>query len=300
MAGDNRITTSIRAIIRPSCFPPRYSRETVNSTGVFLMTRTRILWIAIGVLVLLIAAFLIPGSPLYITRVHKPEPGDQVEGKSKSYWMENLNSPDRTIRLDAIRAMGQFGASARDATPTLAKIMLEDSEPAFRNEAALALGKMIVPEAVPALAQALEDPEASVRINACFALSRLRKEARPALQALVKALNAKENDTNAKTFHFTIQEMAALSIGRATAGTPDGVPVLIEALSTASSIPMRRAIARAFGEIGAEARPAVPHLRKLLKDSNRSLKEAAEEALQAIGADPKEDKEPTKATGNVP
>src|ERR1700719_3359450 len=114
--------------------------------------------------------------------------------------------------------------------------------------------------AVPAFAQALEGREPLIRRNACVVVSRLGKDALPVLPALIKALKDKDNDTNANMFHFTIQEMAALSIGRATAGTAEGVPVLLEALSSATKPDMRRYLARALGEVGPEARSAIPAL----------------------------------------
>ncbi len=262
------------------------------------MTKTRVKWLLLILIILTSAALLIPGSPFYLTKVRKPAQ-KEYEGHSKSYWIENLNNPDPSIRLDAIRAMGQYGPEASETVPALTKFMLEDSDRLVRNEAALALSKMHAPSAVPAFAQALEDKEPIVRLNACLALSRLRKEARPALTALIKALRDKDNDTNAKTFQHTIHEIAALAIGRATAGTADGVPILLESLSYPRSPDMRRAVARALGEIGPEARSAVPQLRLLQKDTVPFVREAATEAIEAIGVDKQHEVSDTD-TGNIP
>src|SRR5207244_6799070 len=48
--------------------------------------------------------------------------------------------------------------------------------------------------------------------------------------ALIPALKDKANQTNLNTFLFTIQHQVALALGKASAGTAQGVPPLMEAL----------------------------------------------------------------------
>jgi HEAT repeat protein len=137
--------------------------------------------------------------------------------------------------------------------------------------------------AVSELGEALEDDEPFVRVNAAMTLYRLGDESRPAISALIKAVEDETNRTKSPpVFHFTIQELSALALGRATAGTSEGVPVLMSALNTATTVRMRIAAARALGDIGAEARPAIPQLRALRKDKDGDLREAVETALEKI------------------
>jgi HEAT repeat protein len=247
-----------------------------------LWTR-RTLWAAFGAATLAVFALLIPASPLYLWRLFPPRA--QYLGHSAGYWMDRLDSPNGKSRLLAIHALGALGPDAGEAVPTLADIMVKDGSRRVRIEAALALMKMCPASraAVPALAQALTDKEPLVRMDAAIALVRLGPEARPAVPALAQALRDGDNNTNAKKFLFTIQEMAAVALGPASAGTADGVPALREALAAADTDSMRIAAARALGAVGAEARPAAPQLRALLRSASVELRQTAADSLRQIG-----------------
>jgi HEAT repeat protein len=227
---------------------------------------------------------LIPVSPAYLPSllVHYSH---YYDGHSLGYWVRALNRPDAELRRRAIFALGAIGPDAAEAVPALAAIVTEDPDRNARHQAALALAKMAPASApaVPALAQALDrDKESAVRMNAAIALFELGLQARSAVPVLIKALRRRANRTNLATFPFTIQEMAALALGRATAGTPDGVAALIEALESAGTPSKRLVVARALGEVGAPARSAEPGLRTLLGDDSVEIREAAAEALRKI------------------
>src|SRR4029079_16691675 len=108
---------------------------------------------------------------------------------------------------------------------------VHDPDIDLRARAAMALSKMGhgTKEVVPALAQALKDPEPLVRMNAAHALLRLGPDARPAAPALIEALRDDRNRVKADMFQDTIQEIVAVALGKATAGTDEGVQPLIEA-----------------------------------------------------------------------
>ncbi len=230
---------------------------------------------------------LIPASPAYLPAllVHYSHYQD---GHSLGYWLRALDRPDLAVRRRAVFDLGAIGPDAAEAVPALAAILTDDPDAELRHQAALALVKMSPASeaAVPALARALEqDAVAEVRMDAVIALEGLGTRARPAIPVLIRALKRRANRTNVGTFPFTIQEMAALALGRATAGTTEGVAVLLEALQGARTASKRRLIARALGEVGAPAREAAPRLRALLDDKNREVREAAEEALGKIGGE---------------
>jgi HEAT repeat protein len=231
--------------------------------------------------------FLIPASPAYLPTllVHYSHYQD---GHSLGYWVRALKRPDPAVRRRAVFNLGAIGPDAAEAVPALAEILTEDSDAELRHQAALTLVKMAPASeaAVPALARALEeDAVPAVRMNAVIALDLLGTRARPATPVLIRALQRRANRTNLGTFSFTIQEMAALALGRATAGTTEGVAALTEALEGARTASKRRLVARALGEVGASAREAEPRLRALLADKNREVREAAEEALRKIGGE---------------
>ena len=244
--------------------------------------RRRAVWIVIGVLVVAVVAMLIPGSPVYLPDIMAS--GGQHDGHSTRYWTNALDDPDAETRKSACFALGAIGPQAERAVPKLATIMLEDSDHGVRSEAALALSKMdpASKEAVPQLAKALESESILVRMNAARALFRLKQDARPAVPAMLKAMADDENQTNAGIFTTTVYELVVLALGRATAGTDEAVPVLIDALKKAPRLESRLAAIRALGEVGPAAKSTVPLLKPLLEDKDRNIKEAAHEALLKI------------------
>jgi HEAT repeat protein len=248
------------------------------------MTSRRVLRVVFVLLLMAGTGLLIPASPAYLPSllVHYSHYQD---GHSLGYWVRALDRPDAEVRRRAIFALGAIGPDAAEAVPSLATILTEDPNREARHQAALALAKMAPASAAaaPALAQALDrDNEPAVRMNAAIALFKLGALARPAVPVLLKALRRRGNRTNLATFPFTIQEMVALALGRATAGTTDGVAALTEALAGARTASKRLVVARALGEIGEPARSAELGLRALLADDNAQVREAAEEALRKI------------------
>jgi HEAT repeat protein len=252
------------------------------------MTRSRLLRLSGAVLVLAALAVLVPGSPAYLPDLLRGEEGFQ--GHGVAYWTAALDGPDAEGRGRAAFALGTFGPGAGEAVPRLAVRLREDPDPSVRHQAALALVKLAPASraAVPALAEALDDENPFVRMNAALALFRLREEARPAIPALRHAARYPKNQTDLGTFTFSIQEIATLALGRASAGRPDAVPALTAALNEADTERMKVIVLRALGDVGAAARPAVPQVRDRLHD-RREVRTAAAEALRQItGESPKE------------
>jgi hypothetical protein len=249
------------------------------------MTRRRAWRGAIAGFALAPLVFLIPGSPLYLATLF--DSSGTYNGHSIRYWTKALDSSDIDVRREAISGLGVAGPDGVDAVPALSAIMLEDPDPRIRASAADALVKMAPASrsAAPALAQAVEDPELHVRMYAGMALFRLHADARPAVSALIRAIKDPNNQTNLDLFPFSIQETMVLALGRASAGTSEAVPSLSAALDGDVPNSLRIAVARAFAEIGVEARPAAPILRLMLNDNSLGVRYVARAALQAIGAE---------------
>jgi hypothetical protein len=240
------------------------------------------LWLVIAFAALAGVAVLHPKSPLYFSALLGKE--GEHDGHSTSYWMREMSSADDETRWHAIFSLGAIGPNAGEAVPALAKVLREHPDGRTRNEAALALSKMAPASksAVPSLADALSDKDYIVRWNAAMALFQLRTEARSAVPALIKAVKDESNKTNLGVFMSTIHEVAALALGRASAGTPDAVPVLLEALKNAERPEARLTLTRALGEVGPEAKPAVPQLRLMCKDIDHWVRESAVDSLRKI------------------
>lgn len=78
--------------------------------------------------------------------------------------------------------------SPKERAQKLMKTLAKDKDPQKRASAAEDLGTMGAWDAVPALAAALEDPSADVRIAATYGLTRLKEHAKDAVPALKKVL----------------------------------------------------------------------------------------------------------------
>jgi HEAT repeat protein len=203
-------------------------------------------------------------------------------GHPTEYWRHELKNKDPHARQEAVFALGSIGSEAEEAVPEVCEL-LKDPSDRVRCDAALALLKMYPASrgTAPALAEVLEDNMPLARINAAITLNRLGHDARPAVPALLKALEDKKNDMWIPGFQITIREAVLQALGRATAGSTDGVAALTESLRD-DRWPCRAAAARALGEVGPEARTAVPLLQAALKDDNGRVRDAARNALMKI------------------
>jgi HEAT repeat protein len=275
-----------------------------------------VLWSAMALIVVGGLALLIPGSPVYLPGFFDAD-GTYMKSRRVNELVQVLDNPDEDTRVQAMHQLSGMGSDGEKAIPRLTRILLEDKDRRDRIEAALALKNIItdlaaeghqdkVPDlqaTVSALARALSDEDGFVRMDAAIALLSLKKEAQPAVPALIAALKDRTNQTNLNKFLHTIQEEIALALGRASAGTSEAVPALMEALEAARDdktkiadqqqaaihgyelFRAKIAFARALGEIGPEARPAVPLLEDAAKKDHYppdDFRVAAKEAIQKI------------------
>jgi HEAT repeat protein len=107
------------------------------------------------------------------------------DGKSFSYWRQELKCKDATGRMRAAAVMNVLGQKARPAVPDLIEC-LGDSNYVVRYEAASALGRIgpFAEPAVPALTKLLNDRVRHVREAAAKALEQIEpgKEHGPAIK----------------------------------------------------------------------------------------------------------------------
>jgi HEAT repeat protein len=91
--------------------------------------------------------------------------------KSTEYWVYELKGDNVPRRLKAVKTLGDRGSDAITAVPALADA-LQDPDAYVRRDAARALGKFgpQAKPAVPSLTKALEDTEPNVRKAAAQAL----------------------------------------------------------------------------------------------------------------------------------
>ena len=131
--------------------------------------------------------------------------------------------------------------------------------------------------AVPALIALLKDKDPEVRYTAVFTLRCLGPVASDALPSLIECLKDPE---------FTVQSDALLGLGTIHQQPERVIPVLMEYLDKPPN-PQHAAILRddaisSLREFGAQAKPAIPTLLRLLHDEQEGIRADATNALIII------------------
>jgi len=205
------------------------------------------------------------------------------------------------------------------AVPQL-RLLLKDEDDEVRADAALALslyGKLAKP-ALADLAAALKDKTEEVRAKAAYAIGAMEKDGNDALPHLVDVLQDPDYEVQVAAFQAAVQVgvgdprlMEALRIANQKGkwATPfilkqfgknpgDAVQPLIKKLKTREGMEQIGA-AWALGQIGLQARDAVPELQKLLKEAPPQLRMMALLALKQIDQEIRIDENPILREWNL-
>lgn len=154
------------------------------------------------------------------------------------------------------------------AVPALVEALADDRA-AVRGWAAQALGRLEQPAAVEALLRALEDGHAEVRAQASWALGRLgdRRAVGPLLARLAEP-------------EPRVRALAAAALG--ALGDPLAAEGLVLACAPAQKEEVRTQATLALGLVGRGSRTAAAHLLELLDDPVLSVRRAAAQALRGV------------------
>jgi HEAT repeat protein len=173
-----------------------------------------------------------------------------------------LKDPDRDVRVRVLTALGNFGGQAHRVLPALRLALketaLEDDDEFVRIRAAHAL-LQVGPEPdseVAGLIDSLQNELEVLRFHAAVALGNLGRAARSAVPALIHTALWDEDPA--------VRVEAAVSLWKIERKGPLVIPVLSEALAAENELICWMA-ADALGQIGPEAREAVPALRRALQ-----------------------------------
>lgn len=233
----------------------------------------------------------------------------RIGGTAVPALAKALPEPDREIREHAALALARIGPPAKAAVPALIKVLQDEkADDGVRGAAARALAAIgpdageavpalvaalkqprqalvepvfhalaeIGKSAVPALVGLLQDKNPYLRQQAARALGEIGREALPAVPALTTALKDQDRALSAQ---------AAEALGRIGPGAAEVVPELAALLETRTGFPpYRRAIARAVGEMGAQAKGVVPALLAALRDPDEEVAATAAQALHRFGS----------------
>jgi HEAT repeat protein len=195
--------------------------------------------------------------------------------KAVQTLLKALNDPNSKIGVRAASALASIGPSAKAAVPDL-RTTLRHKDAPLRMKARTALEKIAPKEVVPALIEALKDPEPDVRQFAALSVLKYGKEAKAAVPTLLERLA----DANAE-----VLDAAAIALREIERGHKDIVPALAQRLKEGRS----DARDKAFLRISDFGKPAVAPLVEIVKDALEEDKVAsAVAALGRIGKDAKE------------
>ena len=192
-----------------------------------------------------------------------------------------MESPERTLQFsagDALRDIGQ------KAIPVLVSILDKSTNSDARISASRALEDLALlgllsgeeaPRVVPVLIEMLNDENVQVAIAATKILRRIGPDARAAAPALLRLLGDESN--------AALASRAASALGGIGSVTDAIVPALMGA--TISTIPdVRVSAVEALGDIGPDARAALPALIRTLREcEDEDLRDAVVRTLGSIG-----------------
>ncbi len=191
---------------------------------------------------------------------------------------ELLKDADTGVRLAAIFALGRIGPDGAAATTRLAELLATDKDANVRKEVARSLGLLGLDAkaAVPALAKALRsDAATEVRQQAALALGKMGMELKAVASILVDVL---KTDADKSVRLLTVQALAS-GMG---SGLKDYLKELSEQMAKDPEGEVRLAIVQEVGNLGPDAKEALPALVKATTDVQITIREAAKVAVKKV------------------
>ena len=203
------------------------------------------------------------------------EPGNKdYEATALPLLTKALDGDRADIRREAALTLGRMGPRAKTAVAGL-RSRLADKDPAVRRESLIALAE-IGPDsesAVNEILQVLGEGEKSIRPVAGYALGKIGPASKTAVPRLQQMLQS--HDSHEKT----VAAWALVHIAPDSETIKVAIPLLANALHGAADPKIRLEMAQTLGKIGAGSPVAKEALQRALKDSDESVKKAADMAL---------------------
>jgi HEAT repeat protein/WD40 repeat protein len=185
--------------------------------------------------------------------------------------LEAIKDEESDVRINALHALGEIGSEAKDAVKQLGA-SLKDKDAGTRLAVISTLANIGQPALVE-LQDALKDENADVRATALAGLGRIGTQAKTAAPLLRTAQKDGDLSVRIEAYHA----LACVSPSEAK----NSVAFLVDALKDPKNFQYQRMIISALGEIGPEAKTAVPLLVNMLKDEFHKFQVV--EALAGIG-----------------
>ena len=188
-----------------------------------------------------------------------------------------LDNDNPAIRREAARTLARFGARAKSAVPALQQHLSDPNAP-VRREALIALAE-IGPDsqiAVTDILRILNDGNPALSPIACYALGRIGAASKAAVPTLNRILQGR--DPHEKT----VAAWALVQIMPNKETIEIAIPLLANALNRSENPEVRVQAAQTLGKIGSSSPIAKEALKGALKDSNASVRKAAELATSQL------------------
>jgi serine/threonine protein kinase/HEAT repeat protein len=184
-----------------------------------------------------------------------------------------IKDPDYRVRRQVLSVIGSYGTEARSAIPDILSA-LEDPHEKVREKAAWAIGKVGAPvkQAIPALKKALQDSNEDVCYWAISAIGELGLSQKEIVVELIQTL-----------FHSSgvLRENAKMVLHKVVQQSDEPAQIFLPCLAHKDRR-IRLTAIESLGELGAKGEQALPELKKLLKDPDEKLREAAYKTIQKL------------------
>lgn len=132
-------------------------------------------------------------------------------------------------------------------------------------------------KSVDELVEMLQSDDVAKQNQGAYGLALLKEEARPAVPALLKAVDNPDSG---------VRQMVVMALGNAKSTDPKVVQALVRQLMLRKDQPfgVRRQAALSLGELGSVAKSAIPKLKEVQADetSDKLVRQAAGDALRKI------------------
>eukprot|EP00913_Durusdinium_trenchii_P034685 g32447.t1 len=176
------------------------------------------------------------------------------------------------VRLAAAEAMARLGEAANGYASGLIGL-LRDEFHIVRAAACRAIGALRMPEALPGLAQAFEDPSAPVRCSALTAATELVRGAEEYCHEVFKAVTDREPEVRAAAVRCLARHevLGENYVGVVAQQLLDGSPEV------------RAAAVAGLGQMGAAGRGFQDEVSFMMNDPSDMVRQAAAGALEQLG-----------------